>query len=381
MFGEGRSYEKNQNCTIPVKIKTNPIDLQNRLAGPGGTTWVADRISVWKNSLACTIANQTPNDDLISLIDIRKQRANVLAVASRHRKNEAKAKGSGDDVDTEDLRKFNEEYKEMRSKMLHDIKEKEDKLKVNNDDLKRVTRELTICDQQDTAYNETASTLEVRRSDMQGKQQHAHVIDSQLNDINQFKASNRRNKVEYLAQRDRLEQQNWRLKQELNAANQAKIQADARNKLLKALAKGDVGKSGSATVDDGLRIAASKREELAATYPQTLSGVGKFNGFREVLSISDRALQDVSSALKEVSAAATGGDGQVLEEVLESNLKLRKEYNMNITEKIGKVMGTMDRPGLMSEYFNEQKSGPDVQDSGAGALGVGFGVGSLALGR
>jgi len=203
-----------------------------------------------------------------------------------------------------------------------------------------------------------------------------HLIETQLNDINQFKASNRRNKVEYLAQRDRLEQENWKLSQELNAATQSRIQADARSKLLRALQKGDVGKGGGATIDDGLRIASSKREELSATYPQTLAGAGKFSGFREVLQISDRALQDVSSALKEVSAAATGGDGAVLEEVLEANLKLRKEYNMLVSEKLAHVD---EAGGLLQMYSSELKTSSAGEDHAVVAAAKAFGLGGFGL--
>jgi hypothetical protein len=373
MFGEGRLYEKGDNCTIPVKIKSMP-PLQERGHMP-------DRLAVWKNNMVCSVVNSNPNDDLLGLIELRKHRANMLSSAARHRRQEAMARG-GDGADEgpelEDLRTLKADHKIQSEQLVQQIEEMKAKLAINNEELRRVTRELTICDQQDTAYNENASALEVKRSETAGKQQHVHNIDSQLNDISQFKASNRRNKVEYLAQRDKLEQENWKLQQELNASNQLKSQADARYRLLRALQKGDVGKGGGATVDDGLRIASSKREELAATYPETLSGVGKFNGFREVLQISERALQDVSSALKEVSAAAAGGDGAVLEEVLEANLKLRKELNMLIVDKLAHVdEGT----GLLQTFWSELKSSGPAEESSQQAIGMGNfgGMGGFAM--
>lgn len=373
MFGEGRFYEKGENCTIPVKIRTIAEQLP---AVSRDSTYMPDKLAVWKNKIVTTISNANPGEELLSLIDLRKGRANVLSSAARHRKLEAKARGGDDEgegAELEDLKVLNADYKKQREQLVSQISDMTEKLRLNNEELRRVTRELTICDQQDTAYNENASSLEVKKSESQGKQQNVHLIDSQLNDINQFKASNRRNKVAYLAQRDTLEQENWKLQQELNAANQSKLQADARTKLLRALQKGDVGKAGGSSVDDGLRIATSKREELAATYPQTLAGVGKFNGFREVLQISDRALQDVSSALKEVSAAATGGDGAVLEEVLEANLKLRKEYNMLIFDKLAHVdEGT----GLLQAFWSELKSGSGAQEDGV----LGSNMAALSLG-
>jgi len=87
-----------------------------------------------------------------------------------------------------------------------------------------------------------------------------------------------------------------------------------------------------------------------------LAGKGNFAGFREVLSISDRALNDISSALREVSATAQGSDAALLEEVLEANLKMRKEINLHIQEKLERAdKGGPHSLGLQ-QYFNELQS-------------------------
>lgn len=373
MFAEGREYEKDQNCTMPVKVRKLPSEIS------GGAMHQANEIAVWRNKLCCTISNSSASEDLLGLIELRKARASRLSSAARQRKEQLKARGGAadDGVVDEELKNLNEEYKTQREALVSQINAMKETLRINSEELRRVTRELTICDQQDTAYNENASALEVKKSEQGGKQQqHAHLIESQLNDIQQFKAANRRNKVEYLAERDKLEQANWTLTQELNASTQKKLQADARNKLLRALQKGDVGKGGGAAVDAGLHIASSKREELAATNPQTLAGVGKFSGFREVLEISDRALQDVSSALKEVSAAATGGDGTVLEDVLEANLKLRKEYNMLVQDKLTQV----DKAnGMLNSFHQELKTSSTREEALLPAALTGMSALSLGM--
>merc|ERR1712194_623000 len=131
--------------------------------------------------------------------------------------------------------------------------------------------------------------------------------------------------------------------------------------------------------DESLKVAVSKREELAATEPQTLSGMGKFDGFREVLAISDRALQDASSALKEVSAAGNRNDGAVLERVLETNLKFRKDCLGEIQAKLRRATGERQSAGsgaasafdksryeqndggMMKKFFAEVSMSPDQE--------------------
>ena len=108
------------------------------------------------------------------------------------------------------------------------------------------------------------------------------------------------------------EQKKWQLHREVTVTMQMKEQIQSRQKLLKALVKGEINQAGGSTIDVAVKIAFSKHEELAATTPDILSGSGTFTGLRDVLLTSDRALNDVSSALKEVSAAVSGGDGAVL---------------------------------------------------------------------
>merc|ERR1712194_407882 len=116
--------------------------------------------------------------------------------------------------------------------------------------------------------------------------------------------------------------------------------------------------------DESLKVAVSKREELAATEPQTLSGMGKFDGFREVLAISDRALQDASSALKEVSAAGNRNDGAILERVLETNLKFRKDCLGEIQAKLRRATGERQNFGGRSSASASDRKKADVDVGG-----------------
>lgn len=367
MFGEGTTYDKGDDCTIPVKLRG-----AKSLQAPS-SQFIPRNIAVMRNKVVCTIHRANLSDDMLSVIDMRKQRATSIASSIRLRRRASNMAGGddGDGVELEDMKQLNLDLSRAREELVTRINGMNERLRVNNEELKRVTRELTICDQQDTALNDKAVEEEVKRSEVQGnKAQQVHSIDGRLKDIAQFKASNRRNKVLFLAQRDKLEQENWKLSQDLTAARQEKLQADARSKLLRALQKGDNGKQGESSVDDGFRIASSKREELSATNPETLAGVGSFAGFREVLEISEHALTDVSSALKEVSAAEESGDGAMLEEVLELNLKLRRELNMCIINKIGTID---EASGVMKELFDElrPKAKEDtVADAAVNALGA-----------
>ena len=102
------------------------------------------------------------------------------------------------------------------------------------------------------------------------------------------------------------DQKRLQVDQEQLKAKQAQLMS--REKLLWGLAKGTYGQGDTSTVDKAMRICYSKHRELCSTYPMTLSRDGNFLGIRDVLQTSDRALNDVSSALKEVSAASDGGD-------------------------------------------------------------------------
>merc|ERR1712039_746813 len=93
-----------------------------------------------------------------------------------------------------------------------------------------------------------------------------------------------------------------------------------------------------------MQIAMSKREELAATEPQVLAGVGQyFTGFREALAISDRALHDVSSALKEVAGVVSGSEGVTIVDVLDENLRIRKECNDEVKERLSRIEKGKDK--------------------------------------
>merc|ERR1712048_869390 len=106
----------------------------------------------------------------------------------------------------------------------------------------------------------------------------------------------------------------------------------------------------------------SKRDELEATEPQKLAGVGNFTGFREVMAVADQALKDISSALKEVSAAVKSSDGVEIVDALEANLKLRKESKGMIAEKL--IRAERGRPSSspagecpgMVDFFREAQA-------------------------
>jgi len=360
----GCKYAHGENVSMPVKLKNVPNSKDCK----------PDMISCYKDRLATTMGHADLLDELENTINALKTRSATLMSLTRHWKvGTAKLDIAEDDenLGVEELNNLNAEFKKHLSTLKDRIKQVHTLRSDCELELQGIGRELTVCDQQDTAFTDDAAKLEVKLGelnvDAQGRKR---TIDTQLKDIKHFKSSNERTKMQLLAQRDKLEQQKWKLSQELTEAEQQKQQVESRTKLLKSLARGDLGKDYNSSLDDGLRIAHSKHNELAATNPATLAGEGSFIGFREVLGISDRALGDVSSALKEVSAAVKGGDGNVLETLLESNLKLRKEYNLLLAERLSRAESA-DASGSMKKgeeqdnlevFFNEARNpGPEKE--------------------
>mmetsp|Transcript_15448 Transcript_15448/g.32548 ORF Transcript_15448/g.32548 Transcript_15448/m.32548 type:complete len:573 (-) Transcript_15448:40-1758(-) len=333
LFGEGNRYARGENCTIPVRVHGVPPE------GCRAEDFSPDKISVYKDRFACTLSRSNVKEDLMSVIAALKSRSAQLLSVTRHLKSDSKdraGRGSdNDDLELEEMRNLDDEFKRDKASSEDRLRVIEELRENNKRELQRIGRELTICDQQDTALTEFASSLELKKGEAKGSAARENrTLETQLNDINHFKASNRRSRLQLLAQRDKVEQEHLHLTHEYTIISQKRQQVEARSKLIRSLQRGRLSTAGSTTVDECLKIASSKREELLATDLQTLAGVGRFTGVQEVLAISHRALQEVSSALKEVSAAASGSEGTVLEEALEANLKLRKDCNALIQERL-----------------------------------------------
>merc|ERR1712064_18860 len=107
------------------------------------------------------------------------------------------------------------------------------------------------------------------------------------------------------------------------------------------------------SLSDSLKVALRKQRQLADTFPEVLSSAGNFGGLREVMAISDMALQDVSRSLKEVSSAVASNEGVVFEEILEVNLKRRKEINTLISEKLVRAEWGGDGHAGLHQFFEE----------------------------
>lgn len=334
LFGQGSKYGAAENCTVPVKVRGVPSEACQTEG------FVPDRISLHKEKFACTISQNNIEDDLMSLIASLKARSSQLIAVTRQRKAGGKDAGAGDGgagFEREELRHLEDEFQQQKQACDQKLRVLQEEQVAHRAELHNANRQIIICDQTDSALGESVSRLEVRRHEPNpsgNASAQQRVLETQINDINHFKSSNRASRLQLLANRDKLEHELMRLTEEHSVVTQQRQQLESRAKLIHALQRGDFGNKNSSSMDDALNIASNKRQELAATGPAVLAGAGKFTGFREVLAISDRALQDVSSALKEVSAAASGGEGAILEEVLQSNLKLRKECNAFIQEKL-----------------------------------------------
>lgn len=355
-------YHGAENCTKPKKMPNVPPPKH----------WkgnVPDRISmsgtsnVGKQRVVCTMTKVGLSDELADVLDSLKTRSTALLRLTRAAPDPGIHQNYDEDetLEPEELDQMKKEYQNDERNTKDQLEQCKRDLKMYANEAQRIGRDLTVCDQQDTALSEVAKDKETFKGENINSTQKRN-LDTQLNDINHFKESNRKNKIQLLEQRDNVEQMLWKLNQDLTILSQKKVQVEARQKLLRALAKGTLGKGNNSFLDKGLRIAYSKHKELSATHPMRLSGDGNFTGVRDVLMTSDRALNDVSSALKEVSAAASGGDGAVLEEVLEANLKLRKHMNEVIYERVARAetgssgagarSGPSDAEGII-QFFKE----------------------------
>jgi len=199
-----------------------------------------------------------------------------------------------------------------------------------------VEHALLICVQQATALTEIVNNFEVKRSEVGTDQnQGRNATKTNLGDVSHFRDSNKRTKLKLLQQKDRVEQDIWRLRQEHADKKKEEQRLETQSKLLPGFVNNEMNKGSNGPVELATKIAFGKCEELEAAELQVLASAGdKFGGCREVLHISDRALQDMSSALKEIGTACSTSDGAHLVDTVESNLKLRKHCNALVQTKL-----------------------------------------------
>lgn len=329
-FGRGQHYQRGENCTIPVRIRGVPHEKCTR------NQHLPDQVALYKDTIAATLTRSNVMDELTQYIGRMKHRQAQLLTMSKMRRNDAQDTKGGE-LALEELQLLNADFLQQNQELQRKGDELEKQRMSLRAELTRLKRELTVCDQQDAALVENATALEVKLHDVgetNGAQQRAW--ETKLSDIGHFQSSNRRKRNQLLLSRDAAERDLVRITQELTSNRTQRTQLESRSKIIKKMQGGDFGslKGALTEVDEGMKVADGKRKELAATDPFELAGNGRFTGLREVLSISDRALQDVSSSLKEVRAAASGRDGPILETVLEENLKLRKEINLLIEDRL-----------------------------------------------
>lgn len=250
-------YHGSENLTKPKMMPKLPPRSWNHN--------VPDRIAMHgksgsgKQRIVTTLTKVGLTDELADVLDSLKTRSTALLRLTRMAPDPALMNRGGDE--DEDL--GFEELDAMKKEFTQKLQECEKKLSQCRRDLKmcanesqRIGRDLTVCDQQDTAYSEVAKDLETTKGEKISATQMRN-IDTQRNDINHFKESNRKNKIQLLEQRDKVEQQLWKLNQELTILSQEKVQVQSRQKLLRALAKGTLGKGNNSFLDKGLRIAYS----------------------------------------------------------------------------------------------------------------------------
>merc|ERR1712232_584249 len=122
----------------------------------------------------------------------------------------------------------------------------------------------------------------------------AGSLESQLNDLLNFRDCNMRNQMRCHESSVNLESKKLTLQQELQTQAHQKHMAAVRNKVIWRYAK-QIPERQNSEVSGASRIALRKQQELSDTFPVTLAAEGKFQGLAEVMEVSDLSLNDVSS--------------------------------------------------------------------------------------
>ncbi|CAE7183908.1 Sgta [Symbiodinium microadriaticum] len=305
MLGAQKRYDKAENCTVPVCIKSLPREAYAEDAGP-------DQVSVYKDLCVCCTGKLNIEDDMANLITSLKSRSSQLVSVRRMKRADAADRPSRneDEFDVEELRQLNNDFQKQKKDLENQMEDLQKQLSTYRLELAHMKRELTVCDQQDAALTETARNLEEN-----GQPTGTLAVQDKVDPVKPFA-----------------------------------FRGFVVSKPL--------------DVQDAFWRSVLERAAAASFVFYNLAW--RFHGLHEIFEVSERALQDVSSSLKEVrgglgygtvnaslqskreeleshsvdetgrrkqGAAASSGDGIVLEQALEDNLQLRKELNALIQEK------------------------------------------------
>jgi len=319
-------------------------------------------------NVAATIEHEDPLEEFDIICTRLKHRQNALNLKKRTLGWGAGIgkKSGGRQGGIEELRDMNTEIENKQIQTREDIANTKERLGVMKTESERILRCLAIRDQQGGSLQEVADKVERHFGELSHHDKAAkRKTTSKLIDLTQFKTSISSSKGSLLEQYSELESNLAAANSELQNLMETQQALVKQHTLMKQLASGMLGTEASLQIDKALKIAGIKIRELQNASPFILAKDGAFSGLREILVVSDRALGDISSALKEISAVCTSrGDAHVLERLLEVNLKLRKGLNELITGRIfrseqghaSKVKGEMAK-GLV-HYFKEASSAP-----------------------
>mmetsp|Transcript_74078 Transcript_74078/g.162113 ORF Transcript_74078/g.162113 Transcript_74078/m.162113 type:complete len:625 (-) Transcript_74078:114-1988(-) len=360
LFDSGGGYIDGENCGEPVKVRGVPSE-ENRM-GRDGFMYAPASVAICREQLACTIRPEKLEDELATIrVAMKARSSHLISIKTRGLHQASAQHVSHDAFNTSEVKGLDEEFHRQMLEFDAKLRELKESQSACEAELHRLGREITVCDQQDTALSDNLADLEVKRSKLliaEAGRSAGRNIDIQLNDIGHFKNSTYQGRLALMAERDEQERKQLNLMQEVSALQKQREHVQALSKLVKALKSGALSAETGTSTEEAVSTTDAKRLELSAAEPQILAKSGNFTGLHEVLAVSNLALGDVSSALREVSAVAGTTDGGLLEEVLEANLKLRQEINNHIQAKISKCYQGDDRTeGLASFFFEQKKDG------------------------
>jgi len=333
---------------FPTKLRS--VEKATPVEG-GPCVWTAGdvqphHVALYKDMVVTTLTKPDVQAGLMEYDSMLKKRSHELIDFLRRFQNKKNAPSRDSD------QRHWSAFKGINTKVQQECRQRigdiSIELRTIDVEIKRITREIIACEQ----IGASVVVQGGESSKRDDKAAAGRITDTQLHDLFNFRGFNKKNKMRFLEQRDMLEQQKWTLEQELQAKMRTKQMAAARIQLLDRLARNSQQKKAT-SLSDSLKVALRKQRQLADTFPEVLSSAGNFGGLREVMAISDMALQDVSSSLKEVSSAVASNEGVVFEEILEVNLKRRKEINTLISEKLVRAEWGGDGHAGLHQFFEE----------------------------
>lgn len=183
-----------------------------------------------------------------------------------------------------------------------------------------------------------------------------------------FQETNRKTRISMMQTQAQLQAKLVEAEARVVSAKSLRRDLVNRERLLRSFSRGpggggSAGSGGAAALDpeaaDAQLVSEEQREPLAAGLDvscQMLDALsqadlwrlalnGEFSGLREIHSVSNRSLADVTSGIKDISSVCSGVDGLLLERLVETNIKVLTLINGFCAKKVAYLDAEWERVG------------------------------------